>query len=333
MLAILLHVTGGLAWLRRRRTARGEIPVLGFHRVVGAVTEPLPLALPEAMFEAIVRGAAQHYAMPLWERCVGALQEGLSKPLLVFTFDDGYRDQAAIAWPRLRAVGATGIFCVTTGVVDGHERFWWEVIGARHRPSPDVGVEIDDRGEASYGRAANAAIARLKSVPAEQWREQVRQAHAELYAAEVSCLTPAMSWEDVKRLAAAGAQFGGHGVTHPNLTQCGDAALAAELEGCRDALATHLRHGVSLFAYPNGSYDARVVAATQGAGFRWAFTVERGYFTADCDPLRIPRLMVSRAMCSWNGTRFSWPLFEAEVLGIFETLLGRRRRQRKTAAS
>ena len=125
-----------------------------------------------------------------------------------------------------------------------------------------------------------------------------------------------------------GADFGGHGLTHAILTNCSDDELASELKDCRETLCRELGREITIFAYPNGDYDDRVVARTRHAGFRYAFSVERGYYTAVGDPLKIPRIMVSEPLYSLNGCNFSWPLFEAEVLGVFEALLWRRLRRR-----
>ncbi|QEC46193.1 polysaccharide deacetylase family protein [Baekduia soli] len=87
-------------------------------------------------------------------------------------------------------------------------------------------------------------------------------------------------------MARDGHEIGAHSVTHPDLTTIGDAALAAELQDPKTLLQAIPGVGtVSDFAYPFGSYDARVIAATQAAGYQTARSVEEGYNTkGDLEP-------------------------------------------------
>ena len=65
--------------------------------------------------------------------------------------------------------------------------------------------------------------------------------------------------------------IGSHTVSHPRLTRCDDAALAAELEESRRLLEDWCGATVDLFAYPKGDYDLRVARAVRDAGYRAAF--------------------------------------------------------------
>jgi hypothetical protein len=165
----------------------------------------------------------------------------------------------------------------------------------------------------------------MKTLPDEVRRRAV----SSLGDLPIGAATPtALAWDAARRMRAAGAELGGHTRTHPILPRCDDAVLVDELRTSRDTLARELDEVPTLFAYPNGSLDDRVVAATREAGYAHAFTTERGLFTRRTDPLRIPRLGVSEPRYSLDGRRFSWTLFEAEMLGVFDALLLRRMRRR-----
>lgn len=83
---------------------------------------------------------------------------------------------------------------------------------------------------------------------------------------------PLMSWAQVAELARRGISFQSHTRTHPDLTRCSDAVALAELVDSRAELEDRLGLAVDSLAYPYGSYDARVVALTEQAGYRsgWA---------------------------------------------------------------
>ncbi len=81
-----------------------------------------------------------------------------------------------------------------------------------------------------------------------------------------------MSWAQLQTLADAGWEIGSHTVSHPHLTEIGDDALQNELARSKAACEDHLGACTSL-AYPYGDFDARVVTATAGAGYRTAATL------------------------------------------------------------
>lgn len=99
-----------------------------------------------------------------------------------------------------------------------------------------------------------------------------------------------MTWEQAGALAGEGWEIGSHTLTHPRLTELGDAELAAELGESRQLVADRLGRCDTL-AYPFGAWDARVERAAAAAGYRFAFTLpidsQRG-----ASPLSIPRLTI-----------------------------------------
>jgi peptidoglycan/xylan/chitin deacetylase (PgdA/CDA1 family) len=71
-------------------------------------------------------------------------------------------------------------------------------------------------------------------------------------------------------LAARGHEIGGHTVSHADLTTLSDDRLRADLAENRAELQAASGQPVDFFAYPYGSYDSRVIAAVQAAGYRGA---------------------------------------------------------------
>ncbi len=101
---------------------------------------------------------------------------------------------------------------------------------------------------------------------------------------------PLMSWAQVAELARHGISFQSHTRTHPDLTRCSDAVALAELSGSRAELEDRLGQAVDGLAYPFGSYDPRVVALTERAGYRAAWTAG---MAAAPGPLTRERFQVS----------------------------------------
>jgi peptidoglycan/xylan/chitin deacetylase (PgdA/CDA1 family) len=85
-----------------------------------------------------------------------------------------------------------------------------------------------------------------------------------------------MSWEQILDLDAQGMEIGCHSLSHPYLTRIRkEAELTREIVDSRQILEAHLRKPVTVFAYPFGQYNDRVVSRVRDAGY----TCARGTFT------------------------------------------------------
>jgi len=100
-----------------------------------------------------------------------------------------------------------------------------------------------------------------------------------------------MSWEEVRRLAAAGWEVGSHTLSHPHLPELGDRVLEDELARSRGICEEQLQTACETIAYPYGSHDERVLEATGAAGYRLAVTLEQRMFEpiSGRGPLDLPR--------------------------------------------
>lgn len=71
-----------------------------------------------------------------------------------------------------------------------------------------------------------------------------------------------LDWDGVRGLAAQGWNIEAHTRSHPDLRLSSDAELERELREPIEVIADAVGHRPTLFAYPYGYLDARVVAAT-----------------------------------------------------------------------
>ncbi|MGR3762441.1 polysaccharide deacetylase family protein (plasmid) [Roseobacteraceae bacterium NS-SX3] len=67
-----------------------------------------------------------------------------------------------------------------------------------------------------------------------------------------------MDWDTLRRLAAEGAEFGGHTLTHPDLARLPEAELEGEIAGAKQRIEAELGRPVRHFAPPYGSSSAAV---------------------------------------------------------------------------
>jgi peptidoglycan/xylan/chitin deacetylase (PgdA/CDA1 family) len=163
-----------------------------------------------------------------------------------------------------------------------------------HRPLPPRAVAITfDDGFASVGSSAAPILARYGLTATVYVISGMigRLTHWTAYGATLPAL-PLLDWPGIKMLQDQGIEIGAHTVTHGFLTQYRPAALARELQEPRAVLERELGPPVRAFAYPQGDYNAAVVAAVRAAGYTSATTLDQGRAGRRADPLRLPRLHV-----------------------------------------
>jgi peptidoglycan/xylan/chitin deacetylase (PgdA/CDA1 family) len=103
-----------------------------------------------------------------------------------------------------------------------------------------------------------------------------------------------LDWDQVRALADAGVEIGGHSHTHPQLDQLGPDALRYELIHCREILTDRLGTAPTSFAYPYGYSDRRVRAAVRETGYAQALAVGNGLARRAQGPYALRRLTVRR---------------------------------------
>ncbi|MGW0580859.1 polysaccharide deacetylase family protein [Streptomyces sp. NPDC002920] len=103
-----------------------------------------------------------------------------------------------------------------------------------------------------------------------------------------------LDWRQVRELADADVEIGGHSHTHPQLDQLDDAALRAELVRCRDIVAGELGALPVSFAYPYGYSSRRVRTAVRAQGFTQALAVGNSLARRAQGPYALRRVTVRR---------------------------------------
>jgi hypothetical protein len=102
-----------------------------------------------------------------------------------------------------------------------------------------------------------------------------------------------MDWDDIRTLAAAGADIAGHSHAHPHMAALSAEALADDLGQTRAAFQRELGRTPRLFAYPYGEAGPAEMAAVKAAGYAAAFAESSGPIYPEADPFYLPRFMLN----------------------------------------
>lgn len=224
------------------------------------------------------------------------------KPLAAITVDDGYRDFHTYALPVLKELGVPATIFVAAGFV--RDRIWLWPDAVRYlifhpaaRPgSITIGgavfeVVLDSQAsrEQSWDRISTAVlydnVARAAAIADLQ-----KVLGVDLPASPLAEFEP-MSEQDLREVAEAGIEIGGHTWSHSFLPQLSPGQLRRELVEARDYLEQVTGRKVRTFAYPNGQppdFPDALVADVQRAGYLGAAVGIPPVDTA-LDPFRVGR--------------------------------------------
>ena len=103
-----------------------------------------------------------------------------------------------------------------------------------------------------------------------------------------------MSWDELRRLVAAGVTIGNHSAAHGFMWRNDDATNRADLMRARRRLKEELGIDPTLFAYPYGEWDSALRALVAELGFTTAFGQHSGAVGAHSDRLNLPRFALNR---------------------------------------
>ena len=224
---------------------------------------------PEVM-HAHLAWYARRYSFITRDALASALDTGawhaLPRYPLVVTLDDGHRGNAALE-PVFRAWGVRPTIFLCSRIVGTQRPFWWKTPAARQ-----LGVR------------------RLKRVSDDKRRRMLTQAGSD---PDADTDAPqALGWEQVLALADV-ADFGAHTRAHPILPSCDDRRSAEEIELSGSELSAALGRPCRHFAYPNGDFGRRELAAVRRAGYRTARSATPGWNGPGTDPARLRAIPVS----------------------------------------
>lgn len=315
----------GLSWFASpsgRASLRRRDCILTLHRVLASDAEA---ALPHRRALCIGAGAFERLLVWLSRNfdCV-SLEELLGeragvRPRLALSFDDGWRDNAEVAFPLLKRYQIPASVFLATDYIGTDKRFWWEALGETFWQRPHEATALMQAlaglnltvppalcipaPTAERSRAIGRFLQQLKPLPAQTLDELTRYCPAQ-------GPRDALDWQQVEDMEASGlVRFGSHGAGHAILTQLDKPALEDDLRRAASALVRHCKAPLGVFCYPNGNHDAQVRAAVSAHGYRYALASQPGLLGHDSSPLALPRIDVSHE-AAVNPALLSWCLFQ-----------------------
>lgn len=272
--------------------------VLTYHRILG---DDRSLAgLPIESFAEQMRWISDHCA-PIEPEAMGdrVLGPRTTRPAVLVTFDDGYRDYHDLAYPVLKQHRIPAVVFLATSFVDEGGMLWtdqvqWAALSTIRRevrlPWSDAPAMklADPAGRAALGERARA---HLKTLPDGERRAAVKALLAELGDPPPRA-RQMLTWDEVRHTMDL-TRYGGHSHTHPILSRLDRAQAEIEIRTCRDRIVAETGRTPTMFAYPNGrpaDFTAETQELLKGHGFTMAFATTEGIADAETDWMAVKRL-------------------------------------------
>jgi peptidoglycan/xylan/chitin deacetylase (PgdA/CDA1 family) len=319
--------SGALRFANRFTSPRAII--LGYHSIQDrpedyADSLGIGLALATSIFERHMELIARKYSPVSIEEIQLFLrgEKRLPKNALAVTFDDGYRDNFEIAGPVLQRFGIPATFYLTAGWIGTSEIPWFcrlrHAFAATSKSQwcdPARGQTWDLTEPKSRDAALSTAFDIGAALNGDACQSAVRTVEEQLDVAPLAFKeTLMMTWDQARKLHAAGHIIGSHTMTHPNVAHVRDVqAMRWELIESKRQIEENLHAPIAHFCYPHPGlkpqWTQKTRESTEEAGYQTAGTTTGGPVYREGDPLVLNRMIVPR-----REDHFRWAL-ESGFLG------------------
>ena len=247
-----------------------------------------------------------------------------SRPRVLLTFDDAFRDFYVNAYPLLEKYQLPALVFVPTEAADEGDVIWPERLGAWLRRAEQAGqypqlllrvAEVLSGLGAALDSASQTGPSALKSHLKRCTDEQKNIVLREIFnwlaeqGVDPHIERQIMTWDEMRAMQPL-VSYGTHTHTHPIVSRLAENGFAKEMQICTGRMQQELGQPPTLFAFPNGQKDDFTdadKAVLKDMGYTHAFANYYGVFQQRIDRLEIPRIPT----CTKDVAGLSWLMYRA----------------------
>lgn len=239
------------------------------------------------------------------------------KPCCLITFDDGWLDFYAHAWPVLKQENVPAVVYLPTGLIGTNDIFWTdrlaqclEVDGGHKIVASSVTRVCHDHYDAASFVRFDSALEILKKYSPLKINELLSLCELETGISAKLRGRSFMNWYEVRELYASGLiSFGSHTVNHAILTTLSEDEVKTELLDSLNTLKDQKVVGEDVsFCYPNGNYTLELSEVVESCGYSSAMTCDPGWNTiTDINPFVLKRISMHQDV-SFTESLFAYRL-------------------------
>jgi len=281
--------------------ANNKLLVLTYHRVL-AEYDPVIDEVDAVQFTRQMETLAEYFNVVSLENGLEQMRAGtLPSSSVCITFDDGYRDNYDVALPILSALNLPATFFIATGYL-GDGIMWNDVVrhSIRNTSLQKLDLREFSMGEVlidSQQKKVQLIEKLLGHIKYNVVDRRITLVNRLKEIAQVENTERLMMNEhEVKELARAGMEIGGHTVNHPILTCEDEDEARREITEGKMFLEMLLNRKLRFFAYPNGQYskdyNEQHMKIVKEAGFDAAVTTNNGVIDKSSGVFELPRICI-----------------------------------------
>lgn len=269
----------------------GRGHILMFHRVIPWVNKErihnhLSLEISPEHLEDIInffKNRNYHFIdldlMPAW------LQDknNENKKFVIFTFDDGYKDNLDFAFPVFRKFNVPFTIYITNSFPENNSVLWWYILEKILMENDELRYTFSDKDmkiDCSDYRKKELAFTNLRMLftrySANNLEDEISGFFSR-YGHNIHELNNeiTLGWDEIKQLVNEPlVTIGSHTINHYNLCSLPDEKAFHEISGSKKMIESKINKSVNHFSYPLGSYGLREIELVKKCNFSTSTTTK-----------------------------------------------------------
>jgi peptidoglycan/xylan/chitin deacetylase (PgdA/CDA1 family) len=227
-------------------------------------------------------------------------KDKLPERSLLLTFDDGYKGFYREVYPVLKRLGIPALVNLITGWVDEEVTPWDVLINRGVSNAFTNRLVLNIEGEEiillldtlDKKREAFAFLSGLYETSSTRYREELLGGliKAAPWIVENDGVLESLSWDEIRKMAGNGIDFGCHTYSHAILSGMTPVEIKEELLRSKKRMMDVLSMDDTVFTYPAGRYDSNVIEQVEEVGFRFAMNTEGKCLRYPGNRYLIPRI-------------------------------------------
>jgi peptidoglycan/xylan/chitin deacetylase (PgdA/CDA1 family) len=261
-----------------------------------------------------------------------------NKRYCVITFDDGWRDNYAHAYPILERYQVPATIFLTTSFIGTNDCFWpnrlSHLLNQSHPISPEETYKVLSETAEEFGLyktqktikllKANSHNSLMKTFDILVEATKTYPEHLTInFIKKVENLLKInppnqrlmLNWAEIEEMSAQKISFGSHGCTHRLLTHLSTNEIQHEIQESQRTLTKRKINYVPIFCYPNGDYNMGIAKMVSNTEYQAAVTTRFGANKAGQENLyALNRIGIH------NDISNTVPLFSLHLSGLLKPL-------------
>jgi len=208
-----------------------------------------------------------------------------SKPCVMLTFDDGYRDFYTLAYPILKHFNVPAALFVASQMINTRQISWWDIIAYLIKGCAKPAIHFDDRVFPMGNQKQDAIDFFLLQMKRERYEHTKYLLKDLSEACEVGFPDPELqneellTWEEIREMACHNITIGSHTHTHRVLSTLNPSAQKEEMILSKMIIEEKIGRPVHSIAYPVGEphyITAETPEIAAACGYLLGYTTNSG---------------------------------------------------------